>query len=895
MHLEGAAQITGARGDSVLYVFSGKGNLKFDSPSVVSLPGKITAMAVGKVGAGGRFTQVLVGVTTANGSALLVLTGSEDGLVLAAAYPLQAPATAFAFGDLNRDTRNDAAIIAGGNLFILHGRALDPAAGGTKGLESVFLPFSVSSIALGSFTFDRNPRLQMALLSPDGSVYIVAHDAFNPRPLTADEMKVLRQARGRRAQNALVQAAANQAGSTTWTVIETIPAVGISSNPNTPALLMRTRISSHGSDDILVLNPAASQMVVVSHPNPKHGKAAQTRTSLEPGTPSVRFYGTGTPVAAVAVRVNIDARPGLIVLHQGQLAPSVMMPLPDPTFTVNTVTDLVSADPNACLNNVAGQCSLREAVMEANATSGVDTIQVPAGTYTLTIPRVPADDYSGVNGALDILDGVNITGEVDGSGNPTTIIQAGTTNANGIDKVFSINPNLDTAFDTSLTNLVIRYGRNSNSYSGGDDFGGAFDWEASGTGNLTVTNCTITDNSTVNDDGGGIYATNGQPDGGGLVTITNSTIQNNQTSPTGGSGIGGGLYMGPDTNLSMSNTKILNNKALQADGNGEGIFIGNPTGGYPAPSNKIHASTISGNQAAFSGGGIYTNAGLTVDQGTVISNNTAGGDGGGLWSNVVSLPATQSVSLQYVTITGNTASGKGGGIEVDAGTVAEGNNLSISYSRIAGNTASSGRNLNNIAASVTATNNWWGTNTPATTINGTVTFDPFIALTHTASPNKIRINQSSTLTGDLSKDNHGNGAALAGNLDRIVGLPITFNNAGLGTIPQAQPETLDANAQATATYNAGGVGGNGSADATVDQQTVTASIVVLQPPSISKSFSPTTVAVNAPSIVTFSITNGNSVTIDASFTDTLPTNLVVAATPNVVNGCGGTVTATAGT
>src|SRR5712671_2883040 len=65
-------------------------------------------------------------------------------------------------------------------------------------------------------------------------------------------------------------------------------------------------------------------------------------------------------------------------------------------------------------------------------------------------------------------------------------------------------------------------------------------------------------------------------------------------------------------------------------------------------------------------------------------------------------------------------------------------------------------------------------------------------------------------------------------------------------------------------------------------------------PSIAKSFSPTTVAVNAPSTVIFSITNGNAVTIHANFTDTLPANSVVDATPNVVNSCGGTVTAVAG-
>src|SRR5262249_60114254 len=63
---------------------------------------------------------------------------------------------------------------------------------------------------------------------------------------------------------------------------------------------------------------------------------------------------------------------------------------------------------------------------------------------------------------------------------------------------------------------------------------------------------------------------------------------------------------------------------------------------------------------------------------------------------------------------------------------------------------------------------------------------------------------------------------------------------------------------------------------------------------ITKSFSPTTVAKNAPSTITFSINNPNVVTINGSFTDTLPANVVVATTPSVVNNCGGSVTAVAG-
>src|SRR6185369_14021685 len=46
--------------------------------------------------------------------------------------------------------------------------------------------------------------------------------------------------------------------------------------------------------------------------------------------------------------------------------------------------------------------------------------------------------------------------------------------------------------------------------------------------------------------------------------------------------------------------------------------------------------------------------------------------------------------------------------------------------------------------------------------------------------------------------------------------------------------------------------------------------------------------------LSFSINNPNVVAINASFTDTLPIGLQVAATPGITNTCGGTVTAVAG-
>jgi len=78
--------------------------------------------------------------------------------------------------------------------------------------------------------------------------------------------------------------------------------------------------------------------------------------------------------------------------------------------------------------------------------------------------------------------------------------------------------------------------------------------------------------------------------------------------------------------------------------------------------------------------------------------------------------------------------------------------------------------------------------------------------------------------------------------------------------------------------------------------TSNASVEVIGPPSITKSFGAPTVPLNANVSLSFTIMNPNAVSTltGISFTDTLPAGLVVS-TPNGLTGaCGGTVTATAG-
>src|SRR3972149_3629482 len=83
-----------------------------------------------------------------------------------------------------------------------------------------------------------------------------------------------------------------------------------------------------------------------------------------------------------------------------------------------------TADTNDGVCN-ADDCSLREAVRNANACAGWQTITLPAGGYTLTLAG--AEEDAAATGDLDITDDVTIVGE----GAPSI-------DGNGLDRIFEV-------------------------------------------------------------------------------------------------------------------------------------------------------------------------------------------------------------------------------------------------------------------------------------------------------------------------------------------------------------------------------------------------------------------------------------------------------------------------
>jgi CSLREA domain-containing protein len=282
------------------------------------------------------------------------------------------------------------------------------------------------------------------------------------------------------------------------------------------------------------------------------------------------------------------------------------------TITVNTTADEL---------NTNGNCSLREAITNANndaatypdctAGSGADTINLPAGIYTLTIAGAGED--ANATGDLDATDAAGLT--MVGAGAASTLI-----NANGLDRALHA-----VAGPLTLQDLTIQNGNAAGANSGGGVL-------AASTLNLTGTRFL---SNTAGTSGGGMF-------GSSVVSVMDGWFERN-TAGASGAGSGGGLVA--IGSLRLSDTTFLSNTAVGALGRGGGVW-------------GIAVTIVGGlfqynRSIADAGGGLYADSTLSLT-GTQFLSNTASLEGGGLYANsTLGMTGTQFLS--------NTASSNGGG------------------------------------------------------------------------------------------------------------------------------------------------------------------------------------------------------------------------------------------
>jgi CSLREA domain-containing protein len=365
---------------------------------------------------------------------------------------------------------------------------------------------------------------------------------------------------------------------------------------------------------------------------------------------------------------------------------------------------------------INGNCSLREAILAANANFAVDAcpageagpavidvILLSAGTYLLAIPG--SGEEGGLTGDLDITDDVVLRAD---SADATVI------DADALDRVIHVigadvtlesltlrggdggdagggiqngGPKTSTAGTVTLLDSIVT-GNRASAPIGVHDGGGIANYGGSmflagsvvsdntatdagggilnNAGTVILTDSTVSGN-TARDDGGGIRNTNG------LLTLTGSTVSGNTTGDDGGG-------IRNDNGFVLVTKSEISGNTADDDGGpisnfGGGIY--NNTG-----TTELVETVVSGNVAALDGGGIANENGTVVLTDCTVSGNVADDDGGGIRNddtmvlenttvsgNVARLDAggglfnvAGTLSLVNSTVSGNLSGGKGGGI-----------------------------------------------------------------------------------------------------------------------------------------------------------------------------------------------------------------------------------------
>lgn len=292
------------------------------------------------------------------------------------------------------------------------------------------------------------------------------------------------------------------------------------------------------------------------------------------------------------------------------------------------VTRLDDPPPDGCL---AGDCSLREAVMTANQLSGHDRILLTTGLYLLTIPGSATGNAA--VGDVDILDSVEIMGD---NADDTVIL------ASHNNRHFSVG----TSGAASLRHMRLDGGRAS--------VGAAI----SSNGRLVLEDA-ILSNNVATGDGGALRSASGE-----TMVVRRVRFLDNSAG-----GDGGAIRSGTP-GVRISGSVFEGNDATQ----------GGAISGYDI---RVRTSRFHDNVAIVKGGAISGDAGcgcsrIQVDSSTFTDNTVGSKSLGG------AISATHALDVRSSTFNGN-AAGAGSAIHVSNQSL--GDSLRVAGSTFSGNTA----------------------------------------------------------------------------------------------------------------------------------------------------------------------------------------------------------------
>jgi uncharacterized repeat protein (TIGR01451 family)/CSLREA domain-containing protein len=317
--------------------------------------------------------------------------------------------------------------------------------------------------------------------------------------------------------------------------------------------------------------------------------------------------------------------------------------------------------PNGC---TVGHCSLREAIIAANSNTSADAIFMNNRTVTLTIPGDGEDaaatgdldaNGNGSQGDLQIVSGTIVSG----SGHADRVLHVGSTQKLTLSAVNLRDGNVvDDATNPSGGNLLSQgelVMSNGEVTGGRAGFGGGID--ANGD-SAELSGVTLSGNESRS--GGGVA-------NGTEMTITNSRFVDNDAMD----GRGGGLNHTALESLTVSGSHFEGNSAFHG---GAIAFQG---GSQSAQ--IVFDSSLIGNTAVSSGGGIFAQSQANLWNVTVAENTVTSpiGEGGGVDIQT----ANKTVELKHLTIARNSAAA-GPQVSIGAGTLSAVNVLVAGACRI---------------------------------------------------------------------------------------------------------------------------------------------------------------------------------------------------------------------
>ena len=401
--------------------------------------------------------------------------------------------------------------------------------------------------------------------------------------------------------------------------------------------------------------------------------------------------------------------------------------------TVDTETGTCAAD------NPAGNvdCSIRSAILAAEANPGADTIQITDGTYIPSgfgsFDLVVSDDISFVGNVADptavVIEGNNQFRLFDmfGDGGDFSVSLEGMTLQNGLARDGSGGAAINAGREVNLSVNKVVIQNNLADFNTLDPF---FSPPSSGggiqaSGNVAIRDSIIRDNVATEDGGGIDFSANDGVDKS-LVIIDSTISGNSAGDPSTDLGVGGGLYArGANATVVLQNVDVVSNSAGDSGGGvytssvdvtvfdstfTDNVALGSDSGGGglyilgPGEDFSVFDSSFTSNTAVAGAGGFEAvdNTG-TIESSTFSLNRVTGAgtdfdQGGGAIAIISqSNQNVPSVTLTDLTVTENEAPSAGGIAVVEA--IVSIRNSNISANQATGASIGSAGGIGAIATS----------------------------------------------------------------------------------------------------------------------------------------------------------------------------------------------------